>query len=252
MKKSILTILLVLAGLLVTLVAGCSSSDSGSPVAPPVASGDTGNVRIEFAWPATRTIPVGTKSIYVSMVNNDGFAVDDRSGIAVATVDPLHPDMKKYIEFAAMPTGTYTVSASAWDNATPFLPGASVLAAASNRTAVVSKGQLNHIDLILADKIINITVYGPSSIKVGGNATGSVVAYFDGDVVNGYPINNSKCTWVIHPNGTAATISNLSPNFGRVLAGATVGTGVTYTATTKVGIYPTVSDTCAPFPITTN
>jgi hypothetical protein len=241
MKHILRGTLAMLAGLLLVVLAGCSGGSSDM-VTPPPPSGDTGRIRMAFKWPddaASRVMPTLTRSLYVTIANNDGTGNGDTAGLA----DYVQGATTGQIEFNAVPVGTYTVSASAWDKTGGPLPGNGSLGAASNVSVAVSKGGTNSATLELSEQIVKITLYQPTHIAPGGNSTPSVFAYYNGDVANGYSIANTKCNWSYVKNGGAKATLTLTTGKVTVDPTSPFGVGVTVNLTARHKVYTTATDT---------
>ncbi len=239
MKKSFLSIMLVLAALLVTLVAGCSSSDGGSNTTEPVVTGDAGSIQIAIAWPTdgARVIPAGTKSIKVTITetNSNG---SPKTGAYIRTLF-ANQGVSGTLDFNIVPVGYYTIAGSAWD---AFGGIGNVLGSASAKKVNVTIGR-NHVFLVLSDQMISLQVTGPSNMPLNSDFNSEVRVFFGTDSVS-YPLDQSRCTWTMYANGTNATIDT-----GYVDAGGVAGTGVYYNAETQQVGYPQVNRNCQPFAI---
>ena len=216
MKKSFLAIMLVLAAFLVTLVAGCSSSDGGSPVAP-VITGETGSIDINIAWPADgRVIPAGTQSIKVVVTRIGG-------GYGPTTTI-MNRSTAGTTSTVVVPVGNYKISGSAWDAAGGL---GNVLGSSTIALFPVNIGP-NHANLVLTDQIYKIIIQGDGEVVVNDpnwNRTGLFVRF--GVVGNidteQYPFDGNRVTWSLSNVGSSASIN---PVTGEVTVGPDPGLAV--------------------------
>ncbi len=206
MKHFSLMMLFALAGLLITSLVGCGGGSGSSNPAGAASSGNTGQVSFSIDWgtkgPGTRTIPTGTKSITIEVMQSQGVAYDvvqiaNNPGNGGETTNTFTP-----------PVGTYTVYASAWSGANGT---GNMLAEANTVTGSVSvvANQLTVVTLVL-DGVDDLTFNVPATLKLSGVKTGQIntIAWTDS--------NGNQTTVATSDPGLTFTIPSFDTQYATV------------------------------------
>lgn len=182
--------------LLLLLLAGCGGGTTGSLASAP-ASGGSGRATVTIAWPArTRLVPAASNSIAV--VIRQGMTI-------VAQQTPTRPAAGEAstVNFPALPTGSLSVTATAYPNA----DGTGVAQATATLPLVITAGQntsfsltmnstIDHLDMTAVQTSIGVGSILPIS-ATGKDSSGAVVLLFP-----------AKLTWQSAAPGIASVDAN--------------------------------------------